>query len=117
MTRKKRGQPPQTTWAYGYKIVPPQAEDRLNAIKMLLNHEHADAKRGARTWAGRVVLEEQVTHILVVSDSPKQNREVNRRLEAELKALKVGFSMTTPMAVADAGAPSPETARPAQAAS
>lgn len=112
MVRKKRSQSPKTLWAYAYQIVPPQAEDRLRTIKTLLDHERADAQRGARTWVGRVVLEQQMTHILVVSDSPEQNREVNRKLEAALKELKAGFSMTAPMTVADDAALSPATERP-----
>jgi hypothetical protein len=52
-----------------------------------------------------VVLQQQATHILVVSDSPHQDREANRRLEAELKELQVAFSITAPMAVADGATP------------
>lgn len=100
MVKKKSSRSPKTIWTYAYEIVPPQAEDGLGTIKTLLEDEHADAQRGARTWAGRVVLKQQITHILVVSDSPEQNRGVNRRLEAELKELKMGFSMTAPMSVA-----------------
>jgi hypothetical protein len=111
MRKAKGGQPPKTNWAYGYKIMPPQPEERLQAIKTLLELEHAEAKRGARTWAGRVVLEEQVTHILVVSDTPSQNRDVNRRLEATLKSLKLGFTLTTPLAVVGDDVPSTEPAR------
>jgi hypothetical protein len=98
-TQNRRPAP--TVWTYAYQIVPPQAEGRLGTIKSLLDLEHSDARRGKRTWVGRVVLEEQITHILVVSDSPEQNRDVNRRLEAELKQLNVGFSMTLPMTVTD----------------
>lgn len=88
-------------WAYAYEIVPPQPEERLRAIKTLLDQEHSDARRGARAWAGRLVLEPLVTHILVVTDSPEPNREVNRKLEAELLQLQAGFSVTTPLAVED----------------
>lgn len=95
----RRRNPSRTIWTYAYQIVPPQAEDRLGAIKTLLDDEQADARVRARTWVGRVVLEQQITHIMVVSDSREQNREVNRRLEAELKQLNVGFSVTAPMAV------------------
>ena len=98
---KNASSAPKTIWAYAYEIVPPQPEDRLRAIKALLDDEHSAARRAARTWAGSVVLEQQMTHILVVSDSPEQNHEVNARLEAELKELKAGFSLTAPMAVDD----------------
>ncbi len=101
MARKKRSLPPKPMWAYAYELVPPQAEDRLHPIKTVLDREHSAARRGARTWVGSVVLEQQITHILIVSDSPKQNREVNRKLESKLKALKAGFSVTTPMPVGD----------------
>jgi hypothetical protein len=101
MATQNRSPAPKTVWTYAYQIVPPQAEGRLATIKKLLDHEQADARLGKRTWVGRVVLERKVTHILVVSDSPEQNREVNRMLEAELTLLNAGFSITAPMAVAD----------------
>lgn len=116
MRKNESGQPPKTRWAYGYKIVPPQSEDRLETIKTLLEDEHAEAKRRDRTWAGRVVLEEQVTHIMVVSDTPAQNREVNRRLEAALTSLKVGYTLTVPLAIAADGAPSSERSSSEQSA-
>ena len=90
-------------WAYAYEIVPPQPEERLHAIRTLIDAEHDVAKQKARTWRGKVVLKEEVTHILVVSDSAKQNRDINRRLEAVLRELNVGFSLTAPMSVEDEG--------------
>jgi len=93
--------PPKTIWAYAYQILPPQGAERLRAITTLLDHAHTEAQRDARTWTGRVVVEEQVTHILIVSDSPEQNHEVNQRLEAKLQELNAGFSITVPIAVAD----------------
>lgn len=96
---------PKTLWAYAYEIAPPQAEDQLSAIRTLLEREHADAQRAARTWTARLVCEPQVTRILVVSDSPEQNREVNRRLEGQLRQLKAQFALTVPMALADDEAP------------
>ena len=107
---KQRIPPPKTIWAYAYQIMPPQEAKRLHEIKGLLDHAHTEAQRGARTWTGRVVVEEQVTHILIVSDSPEQNHEVNRRLEAKLQELNAGFTVTMPIAVADdldAGVPQP----------
>lgn len=95
----KKGNGSAKIWSYGYAIVPPQPEDRLAAIQAFLDHEQADARLRARTWAGRVVLEEKVTHILVVSDSPEQDSEVNHKLEARLQELKVGFSVTMPMEI------------------
>jgi hypothetical protein len=52
-------------------------------------------------WSGRLVREQRVTHILVVSDSPEQNLEVNHRIEAALRDLEAGFSVTSSMAVED----------------
>jgi len=101
MVNKKEGSSPKAVWAYGYQIIPPQSEERLRTIKQLLASEHSEAKRGARTWRGKVVLEEKVTHILVVSDSAEQDRDINRKLEAELNALQVGFSRTASLAVED----------------
>jgi hypothetical protein len=101
MHTQKRTPTPKTVWAYAYQILPPQPAARLHSIKTLLDHAHTEAQRDARTWTGRVVVEEQVTHILIVSDSPEQNHEVNRRLEAKLQELNAGFSITVPIAVAD----------------
>ena len=105
MVGKTHNRSPKTIWTYAFQIEPPQTEHRLSTIKTLLDHEQADAQRKARTWVGRVVLERQITHILVVSDSFAHSREVNRRLEAEFKALAVGFSITAPMVVTDDAAP------------
>jgi hypothetical protein len=103
--RQSPGGPRKSVWAYAYQIVPPQPEERLQAIRSLLDREAVEAKGRARTWEGRLVAEEHVTHILVVSDSPEQNLAVNKRVEAELRDLKAGFSITTSMAV-DREAPS-----------
>ena len=86
-------------WAYAYQIVPPQPAERLHAIRALLDREAMDAKTRARTWEARLVAEDHVTHILVVSDSPEQDLDVNQRVEAELRDLEAGFSVTVPMAV------------------
>jgi len=95
-----------TLWAYAYQIVPSQTEDRLSGIQALLDGEHLNAKREARTWGGRVV-QNEITHILVVSDSSNQKQDVNRRLEGELKKLSAGFAITIPMAVGDNRTPPP----------
>lgn len=95
-----------TIWAYAYQIDPPQPEDRLLKIKALLDHEHSNAKHKAETWKGKFVEEKQITHILVVCDSPDQGRDVNRLLEAELKELDAAFSITAPMAVTGDALPS-----------
>lgn len=84
-------------WAYAYQLSPPQLADRLCTIQPLLDEEHVDARRKGRTWSGRVVPEERITHILVVSDSPEQDHASNRKLESELKELKAKFSISAPM--------------------
>lgn len=103
MPDTKRTPTPKTVWAYAYQILPPQPAARLHAIRTLLDHAHTEAQRGERTWTGRVVVEDQITHILIVSDSPEQNHEANRRLEAKLQELNAGFSITVPIAVVDEG--------------
>ncbi len=94
-----------SSWAYAYQIMPPQPEDRLRAVKALLDQERKQATLGERTWEGRLVTEQQATHILIVSDSPDQDLEANRRLEAELQGLEVGFALTLPMSVTDEPVP------------
>jgi hypothetical protein len=116
MPNTKRTATPKTVWAYAYQILPPQPAARLHSIKTFLDHAHTEAQRDARTWTGRVVVEEQVTHILIVSDSPEQNHEVNQRLEAKLQELNAAFSITVPIAVAD-DTPIPATPDDAAAAS
>jgi hypothetical protein len=99
MASDVRDSTPQSVWVYAYKLSPPQAVSRLQTIQPLLAEALSDAKNEARTWAGTVVLEERVTHILVVSDSPEQNHAGNRRLETELQQLGAEFSVTAPMAL------------------
>jgi hypothetical protein len=97
MVTKQPTPQPKPIWAYAYQLSPPQDADRLRTIQPLLDDEHVDAQEDGRTWAGRVVLEERVTHILVVSDSPEQDHESNRKLESELKQLNAKFSISAPM--------------------
>lgn len=101
MVDRNRSPPPQNIWAYGYVIEPPLAPARLRSIERLLEEEQSQAKHRDRTWASRFVVDERVTHILVVSDSPDQQKAVNRRLEMELEKLKTGFSITPSVAVED----------------
>ena len=93
--------PPKTLWAYAYEVSPPQRGDVMKGIGTLLSKEHANAKRSTRLWAGRMVREKLVTHIMVVSDSPDQNLEVNRRLEDRLEEIKARYFISVPMAVED----------------
>ena len=114
MNQKMRIVSPKIMWAYGYQISPPQSEGRLAEIQDLLDQEHTSAKLGARTWEGRFVMEDKITHILVVADSPDQDREVNRRLESALEALQAGYSITAALAVADDPAPAARIPAPTE---
>lgn len=49
----RRGCTGKAVWAYAYQIVPPQTQDRLDAIKALLDQAHEDARSAARTWRSR----------------------------------------------------------------
>ena len=95
-------------WTYAYRIVPAQSEQRLRAMKVLLQAERVGARLRTRTFETRFVLERQTSDILVVTDSPDQKRDVNRRLEAELDRLNATFSVTVPLAVGDDGSISAE---------
>ncbi len=105
METKNRPSPSRKKWAYGYEISPPVTQERLSAIERLLEEEHANARLQTRTWQSRFVVKEQVTHILVVSDSPDQQLEVNHRLEAELTRLEAVFSLTPSMPLDDGEKP------------
>jgi hypothetical protein len=95
-------------WAYAYQLLAPRATDRMSTILELVDRENADALRNARAWTARLVAEHQVTHVLVLSDSPELDRDMNRRLEARLRELDVRFTVTLPMRVDEPSA-EPET--------
>jgi hypothetical protein len=99
---------PNPLWAYAYTIVPAQPSRRFDTIRALLEGENLAALSGLGAWAGRLILEHKVVHILIVSDTPVRNREINCRLEAELDRLNAAFSVTKPLAVANARQPIPE---------
>jgi len=86
-------------WAYAYQIEPPVLTSRLGTIRTLLKEETAAARAGARTWSGRLVLEPDITHILIVSDGLGRHHSINLRLEAELMRLDAVFAVTEPLAV------------------
>src|SRR5437867_3553660 len=85
-----------THWVYAYQLETPQPDAQFNKIKVLLRRAHFTAGRADRMWAGRVVLQTQVSHILIVSDSPSRQRAANRALEAQLKRQGVRFSVSAP---------------------
>lgn len=86
-------------WAYAYRVVPPPPRSGLGQLKKLLDHENATAFEHARAWAAQLILEQRSTQILVVSDTPAQNRAVNRRLEIELQRLDASYRLTDPIAI------------------
>jgi hypothetical protein len=95
----QRRRSPTRLWAYAYQIVPPYPKRRLDTIRGLLDHEHAAARKEARTWASRLVLERRATLILIVSDSPDQEREVDHMLAVELQRLQATFTRTESMEI------------------
>jgi len=101
MTAPDLGAAHRPVWTYGYEILPPFPMERLRALEALLEDEHIRARQDSRTWVGRFLVEEQATHLLVVSDSPDQKRDVNVKVEAELQRLSAAFSITPPMEVSD----------------
>jgi hypothetical protein len=101
MTNKEPNPGPGIVWAYAYEFMQPQAENRMRGVRSLLQREEAEARKDARSWGSRFVTGNQVTQILIVSDSPRQDLEVNRRLEAELGKLKADFFITAALAIRD----------------
>ena len=85
-------------WVYSYRIVPPQPKRRLGTIRTLLDHEHTAARKDARTWASRLVLERRATRILIVSDRAGQ-RAVDDRLADEVRRLQATFTLTVPVEI------------------
>ena len=97
-----------TLWVYGYEMTPPQPETQITAIRHILDRENNEAKRTARAWTARLVTRQQATHVLIVSATPELDLELNRKLEAELKALGSEFTVTVPMPIrSEAGAGDP----------
>ncbi|HEY6060753.1 MAG TPA: hypothetical protein VIV10_09210 [Gemmatimonadales bacterium] len=96
MVTKKQQRRVPGRWVYAYELNPPQPEPRFSKIRMLLRRAQATAKRGGRLWTGRIVVESNITHILVVTDDPGQVRHVDRAIETELKRLNMRFALTGP---------------------
>lgn len=101
MRKRTRGPPGKALWVYTYDITLPIQMPRFGSVEELLELEHHQAKASARTWSGRVVAEPPMTRILIVADSPAQDRPVNRSLEAELTVLGATFTISTPVAMTD----------------
>lgn len=89
----------ESLWAYAYQLLPTRSTDLVRAIADLVNRENTDARGSAHTWRARLVTEPQVTHVLVLSDTPERDRDMNRRLEARLRELDVRFTVSVPMRI------------------
>jgi hypothetical protein len=96
MISKRRRPQARVRWVYAYELNPPQPEPRLRKIRALLRRAQLLGRRGGRLWTGRIVLETNITHILVVTDHPGQVHHVDRAIEAELKHLNMDFALTGP---------------------
>ena len=86
-------------WAYAYRITPPQPKQRLETIQALLDHEHGLALQEARRWTGRLVVERRATRILIVSDTPDQERAFDDRLADEVRRLQATLTCTVPLEI------------------
>ena len=80
-------------------MAPPPPAEGLRHIRKLLDNENATAYEHARAWAAQLILEQRSTQILVVADSPAQDRSVNRRLESELARIDADYRVTDPIAI------------------
>jgi len=96
MTTKRQRPRVRTRWVYAYELNPPQPEPRFRKIQALLRRAQLVARRGGRLWTGRIVLETNITHILVVTDHPGQVHDVDRAIEGELRHLDMDFALTGP---------------------
>jgi hypothetical protein len=83
-------------WMYAYELNPPQPDSRFTKIRLLLRRAQRAARKGGRLWTGRIVLETNITHILVVTDNPAQVNHVDQAIENELKQLNMDFSLRGP---------------------
>ena len=90
---------PAVIWAYAYRLEPPQKASRLKAVKALLAREHELAKERSGTWEGRLVDDDRVSHILVLSDTPDLTGDSNKQLELALQSINARFILTVPMVV------------------
>lgn len=97
--------PGKPLWAYGYLLAPPVERKRLKGMQAILDAGHDEALDESEVWEGRFINGDQITHILVVSDTPAQDRDINRRLEAELTRLDAGYSVSASLEVLHPPAP------------
>jgi hypothetical protein len=105
-------------WAYTYRFIPPLRPERLAALRALLARVHRAAKGRDGVWEGRMVADDRISHLLVLSDSADLDDDTNRRIAAALQALDAAFAVTVPLAVGDRHARARKTTvRPPSAAS
>jgi len=109
---KIRRTAPPDLWAYAYEILPRQPAADWAGLHALLDEEHAAAEREGRRWTGKLVYKQLATHLLVMSDHPDQDRDINRRLEKWLKVASPAFSVTVPKVLTVAAAPRRKEAKP-----
>jgi hypothetical protein len=96
MVPKRQRRRASARWVYAYELNPPQPEPQFRKIRALLRRAQLAAQRGGRLWTGRIVVETNITHILVVTDNPGQVHNVDRAIEVELKQLNMDFALTGP---------------------
>lgn len=99
--RQRRRAP--ARWVYAYELTPPQPEPRFRRIRALLRRAQLAGQSAGGLWTGRVVVESNITHILVVTDNPGQVHDVDRAIEQELKRLNMNFALTGPARFAFSG--------------
>ncbi len=93
--------PHREIWTYGYVLLPPISRDRMGPMKVLLENGHRQATLSALIWEGRLINGDDITHILVVSDRPDQDLEINHSLAAELSRLEAPYAITRAMALGE----------------
>lgn len=73
----------------------------MRKIRAVLERERRDAVQRQGTWEARLVADERIAHILILTDSPDLSSDVHHRIAAELLALEARFSVTVPLALVD----------------
>jgi len=94
-------------WAYGYAFTPPIALHRIGPMEALVEGGNEKARLAALTWEGRLINGDHITHLLVVSDRPDQDLEINQLLEAEMGRLEAPFTITASLAIGGNPDPGP----------
>jgi len=82
----KRRPPASKSWAYAYSSIRRSRAPVLRKLKGAAPPRAAGRAADGRLWTGQIVMEAQITHILVVTDAPDEIRAVNGAIDAELSA-------------------------------